>query len=94
MLVRADDGAVDHLNCAIAGAAGHQGLENAFKYPGVAPTGIQRQMVFHLPKRSGKSRQGAPVRAIHTMPSSTRRLSREGRQARPRSGGRNGAISA
>jgi hypothetical protein len=50
--------------------------------------------VFHLPKRSGKSRQGEPVRAIHTMPSSTRRLSREGRQARPRSGGRNGAISA
>jgi hypothetical protein len=34
----ANDGAVDHLDCAIAGAAGHQGLENAFKYPGVAPT--------------------------------------------------------
>ena len=90
----ANDGAVDHLDCAIASAAGHQSFKNAFKYPGVAPTGIQRQTVFHLPKRSGKSRHGAPVRAIHTMPSSTRRLSSEGRQARPRSGGRNGAISA
>ena len=53
-----------------------------------------RQTVFHLPKRSGRSRQGEPVRAIQKMPSKTCRLSIAGRQARPRIGGRNGASSA
>ncbi|MFT4791947.1 MAG: hypothetical protein ACJAVR_000448 [Paracoccaceae bacterium] len=38
MLVRADNGAIDHLDCTIARAAGHQSLENTFDYPGVAPT--------------------------------------------------------
>jgi hypothetical protein len=53
-----------------------------------------RQAVFHLPKRSGRSRQGEPVRAIQKMPSRTCRLLIEGRRARPRIGGRNGASSA
>ena len=53
-----------------------------------------RQTVFHLPKRSGRSRQGEPVRAIQKMPSRICRLLIEGRRARPRIGGRNGASSA
>jgi hypothetical protein len=36
--MRADDGAVDHLECALPGTAGHQSLKNAFKYPDVAST--------------------------------------------------------
>jgi hypothetical protein len=51
------------------------------------------QTVFHLPKRSGRSRHGEPVRAIQKIPSRTRRLSIEGRQARQRIGGRTGASS-
>jgi hypothetical protein len=53
-----------------------------------------RQTVFHLPKRSDRSRHGEPVRAIQKIPSRTRRLSIEGQHARPRSDGRNGASSA
>jgi transposase len=53
-----------------------------------------RQTVFHLPKRSGRSRQGEPVRAIRKMPSRICRLSIAGRRARLRIGGRNGASSA
>src|SRR6202522_4409067 len=37
-----------------------------------------RQMVFHLPKYSGRSRHGAPVLAIHRMASMKRRLSLAG----------------
>ena len=43
-----------------------------------------RQTVFQLPKRSGRSCQVAPVRAIQKMPSRTCRLSIAGRHARPR----------
>jgi hypothetical protein len=93
VLVRPNYGAVDHLDREVACTACHQGLEDSLVDLGVPPSREPAPDRVPFAVRSGRSRQGEPVRAIQKIPSRMRRLSIAGRHARPRSGGRNGASS-
>jgi outer membrane immunogenic protein len=70
--------------------------DRALKTFSNTPLSAQRrkrfQTVNHLPKSSGRSRQGAPVRTIHKIPSRDRRLSSPLRPGSPFLPGRSGAI--
>jgi hypothetical protein len=72
------------------------GLRFGLKVTRSRPTAAQRrkrfQTVNQFPKTSGRSRQGAPVRTIHKIPSRDRRLSSPLRPGSPFLPGRSGAI--
>src|SRR6185437_6287219 len=61
-----------------------------FQTPFLAQRSKRRKAVFQLPKRSGRSRQGAPVLPIHSTASTNRRLLKA---VRPRMPGRPGKRS-
>src|SRR5215471_12278886 len=64
----------------------------AFQMPFLAQRSKRRKTLFQFPKRSGRSRQGAPVLPIHNTASTKRRLSQAVRPRRPGRPGRRSLI--
>ena len=65
-----------------------------WKTPFLAQRRKRWNTVFHLPKRGGRSRHAAPVRAIHNTASTKRRLSSPVRPRSPFLPAHNGSIRA
>ena len=93
--MRPDDGAADHLQHVQCAAAVGQRLKRKRSQ---TPDSHQRRNCFHtefhLPNAAGKSRHGAPVRQIQSMPSSLCRWFKGGRPPRDEAVIRNGAKIA
>ena len=81
MLVDPDDRAIDEdeLEIGIIGQCPENPLPDAL----LRPPPKARVHCDHLPKASGRSRQGEPVRAIHRTASTNSRLSRPLRPGSP-----------
>ena len=92
--MRADDRAVDHLQRVKHAATVRQALQENVPNPRLTPTAKLPPDRIPVAQRSGRSRHGAPVRQIQSMPSMTRRWLAGGRPPRSEGVVRNGAIVA